>query len=101
MVVAAYAAITARRWSFKTSLFPLATGIPLFVLAGAQLMLELFGRDETTSGPAVELELSTHVDPALARTRVAGILTWIAGCSLLVSLVRFTVPVPPLLVSFL
>jgi len=101
MVVAAYAAITARRWSFKTSLFPLATGIPLFVLAGAQLMLELFGRDETTSGPAVELELSTHVDPALARTRVAGILTWIAGFILLVFLVGFPVAVPAFIFSFL
>jgi hypothetical protein len=72
MAVAAYAAFSARRWSFKASLFPLATSIPLFVLAGTQLILELFGGNEATSGPAVELELSTDVDPKVARKRSPG-----------------------------
>src|SRR2546427_9548834 len=35
--------------------------------------LELFGKDKAVRGPAVELELSTDVDPAVARKRVAGI----------------------------
>ena len=74
MIVAAYAVISARHWSFKAALFPLATAIPLFVLAGTQLILELFGGQETTSGPTVELEFSSDVDPAVARKRVAGIL---------------------------
>ena len=101
MAVAAYAVFSARRWPFKASLFPLATGIPLFVLAGAQLILELFGRGETTGGPAVELEFSTDVDPVVARKRVAGILTWIAGFILLVFLVGFPVAVPLFIFSFL
>ena len=101
MAVAAYAVVSARRWSFKTSLFPLATGIPLFVLVGAQLILELFGKGETTSGPAVELEFSTDVEPAVARKRVAGILAWIAGFILLVYLVGFPVAVPVFIFSYL
>ena len=101
MAVAAYAVVAARHWSFKASLFPLATGIPLFVLAGTQLILELFGRGETTSGPAVELEFSADVDPAVARKRVIGVLAWIAGFILLVFLVGFPVAVPVFIFSFL
>jgi len=101
MAVAGYAVISAGHWSFKAALFPLATAIPLFVLAGTQLILELFGGQETTSGPAVELELSTDVDPAVARKRVAGILAWIAGFILLVFLVGFPLAVPVFIFSFL
>jgi len=101
LIVAAYAMFSARRWSFKTSLFPFATGIPLFVLAGTQLILELFGKDKAVRGPAVELELSTDVDPAVARKRVAGILAWIAGFILLVFLVGFPIAVPVFIFSYL
>jgi hypothetical protein len=101
MAVAGFAVISARHWSFKAALFPLATAIPLFILAGTQLILELFGGQETTSGPAVELELSTDVDPAVARKRVAGILAWIAGFILLVFLVGFPLAVPLFIFSFL
>jgi hypothetical protein len=101
IAVAGYAVISARHWSFKAALFPLATAIPLFILAGTQLILELFGGQETTSGPAVELELSTDVDPAVARKRVAGILAWIAGFILLVFLVGFPLAVPVFIFSFL
>ena len=101
MAVAAYAVYSARRWTFKASLFPLATGIPLFVLAGTQLVLELFGKGETSGGPAVELEFSTDVDPVVARRRVIGMLVWIAGFILLVFLVGFPVAVPVFIFSFL
>jgi hypothetical protein len=101
MAVAAYAAYSARRWSFKAALFPLATSIPLFVLAGTQLILEVFNRDETTRGPAVELELSADVEPAVARRRITGILIWIAGFILLVFLVGFPIAVPVFIFSYL
>ena len=71
MIVAAYAVISARHWSFRSALFPLATAIPLFVLAGTQLILELFGGQETTSGPAVELEFSSDVDSRSGTQAVA------------------------------
>ena len=101
MAVAAYAVFSARRWSFKASLFPLATAIPLFVLAGTQLIFELFGGSEATSGPAVELELSTDVDPEVARKRITGMLIWIAGFILLVFLVGFPIAVPVFIFSYL
>lgn len=94
MAVAAYALFKARHWSFKAALFPFAVGIPLFILAGTQLVLEFFGGEDDIGGPAVELELSTDVDPAVARRRIFGILAWIAGFIVLVFLVGFPVAVP-------
>ena len=101
MAIAAYAMFSARRWSFKAALFPFATGTPLFILAGTQLLLEFFGGEENTAGPAVELELSTDVDPAVARRRIAGILTWIVGFIILVFLVGFPVAVPLFIFCYL
>jgi Tripartite tricarboxylate transporter TctB family len=102
MVVAACAVVLSRRWTFKAALFPLATGIPLFVLAGTQLMLELFGSDdEASGGPAVELEWSADVEPAVARKRIAGILAWIAGFIVLVFLIGFPIAVPVFIFSYL
>ena len=101
MVVAAYAVFKARHWSFKAALFPFATGIPLFVLAGTLFALDFIGGDESTSGPAVELELSTDVDPAIARRRIAGIVAWIAGFIALVFLVGFPIAVPVFIFLYL
>jgi putative tricarboxylic transport membrane protein len=102
MAVAAYAAFTARRWSFKTALFPLVTSIPLFLLAGTQFMLELFrGDQEAASGPAVELELTDDIEPRIARKRIVGILIWIAGFIALVFLVGFPIAVPVFIFSYL
>jgi hypothetical protein len=94
MAVAAYAVFSARHWSLKAALFPFATGIPLFVLAGTLFVLEFLGDDKSTGGPAVELELSTDVDPVVARRRIGGILAWIAGFIVLVFLLGFPVAVP-------
>ena len=49
----------------------------------------------------MELELSTDVDPKVARKRVAGILAWIAGFILLVFLVGFPIAVPVFIFSYL
>src|SRR5262249_56212878 len=94
MAVAAYAVFKARHWSFKAALFPFATGIPLFVLAGTLFVMEFLSGDEKSGGPAVEIELSSDVDPAVARRRIAGILAWIAGFIVLVFLVGFPIAVP-------
>jgi hypothetical protein len=94
MAVAAYAIFKARHWSLKAALFPFATGIPLFLLAGTLFVLDFVSGDENSGGPAIELELSSDVDPAVARRRIIGILVWIAGFIVLVFLVGFPIAVP-------
>jgi hypothetical protein len=99
--VAAYAVWAAVGWTFKTGLFPLTVSIPLLILAAAQLLMEIFGKAETTEGPAVDLEFSADVPPELARQRVIGAFLWVAGFILLVYLLGFPLAVPIFMLSYL
>lgn len=101
LVVAAYAVLSARHWSFKAALFPLTVGMSLFLLAAAQLTMDLFGKSETAKGPAVDLEFSADVAPDVARRRVIAIFAWIAGFILLVFLLGFPLAVPLFIFSYL
>jgi len=101
IAVAAYAVRSAWGWAFKASLFPLSVSIPLILLAAAQLLLDLFGKAETASGPSVDLEFGADVPPEIARRRVSAVLLWIAGFILLVFLLGFPVAVPVFMLSYL
>jgi hypothetical protein len=94
IAVAAYAAFAASGWTFKAALMPLAVSIPLIVLATTQLLLDLFGKAETASGPAVDLDFAADVPPEVARRRVIDTLLWIAGFIALVALNGFPIAVP-------
>jgi hypothetical protein len=76
-------------------------GIPLFVLALAQLLLDLFGKGETASGHSVDLEFAADVPPDVARRRAIGILLWIAGFIVLVFMLGFPIAVPVFIFSYL
>ena len=49
--VAAYAVVTALRWPPKAALFPLVMGIPLLVLALAQMLIEVRGASAPEDAP--------------------------------------------------
>jgi hypothetical protein len=92
--VAAFAVASAWRWPFKAALFPLAIGIPLGVLAGIQLVLDLRGRGEPAAGPAVDLQFGGDVPDGVAGQRAAMLFAWIVGFVALVWLVGFPIAVP-------
>ncbi|HWP57915.1 MAG TPA: tripartite tricarboxylate transporter TctB family protein [Candidatus Acidoferrales bacterium] len=96
-----YVVAEASQWSFKARFFPLVIAIPFIILVAAHLLLEHFGAPETTSGPAVDLELSAEVAPEVARRRVLALFSWIAGFIALVYLVSFPVAVPIFIFSYL
>jgi Tripartite tricarboxylate transporter TctB family len=77
--VAAYAVATAWSWPLKAALFPLVTGVPLFVLALTQFVLEL--RDP-------EPPISREVQKALVA------LGWMGAFIVLVLLAGFPIAVP-------
>lgn len=85
-LVAGYAVYAA--WSFpeKAALFPLVTGVPLFVLAVAQLVLQL--RDPE---PPVESE----------RRRTLEAFAWMVGFIALVVLAGFPTAVPVFVLAYL
>lgn len=47
MLAAGYAVLAARGWPWKAALFPMAIGIPLFLIAGAEVFLAAFGKQAT------------------------------------------------------
>jgi hypothetical protein len=87
-VVAAYAVYAALRWPPKAALFPLTMGIPLLVLAVAQVVMEL--RDAPpAAGPAGE------------RRRAFAVFVWMVIFIALVLLAGFPVAVPIFVFSYL
>ena len=87
-LVAAYAVLTAVRWPPKAALFPLVMGIPLLVLALAQVVM-----DWRAVSPPEE-------SPQEARAAIS-ILAWMAGFIALVFLVGFPLAVPLFIVGYL
>ena len=86
-VAAAYAVYAALRWPPKAALFPLTMGIPLLVLALAQVLIDL--RDPPQAAPAA------------ARRRSLAVFAWMAGFIALVLLVGFPVAVPVFVFCYL
>jgi Tripartite tricarboxylate transporter TctB family len=101
IAISGYVVYSASYWSFKAGFFPLATAIPLMILALLHLALVLFGAPETVGGPAVETEFSNEITPAVARRRAVAIFSWIAGFILLVYLLGFPFAVPLFLFFYL
>ena len=82
---AAYAVFTALRWPPKAALFPLVMGIPLLVLALAQMVIELRDPQRPEGSPSAALE----------------VLAWMAGFILLVVLLGFPLAVPLFIFGYL
>ena len=83
--VAAFAVYTALRWPPKAALFPLVMGIPLLVLAVAQLLVDL--RERPAAAPE--------------SARAWGILAWMVAFILLVLLLGFPIAVPVFVLAYL
>lgn len=99
--VAAYAVLAAWSWPLKAKLFPLAMGIPLLVLALAQLFLDLRGKAETAKGPVTDLAHSADVPPNVALRRTVVMFGWMTAFVLLVLLLGFSLAVPAFVFSYL
>jgi cytochrome b561 len=83
--VAGFAVYTALRWPPKAALFPLVMGIPLLVLAVAQLVMDLRERPPVTP----------------EARRAWGILAWMVGFIVLVLLLGFPLAVPVFVLGYL
>ncbi len=100
--VAAFAVVSALAWPLKAALFPLVMGIPLCLLALAQLVLDLRGAGRgAAGGPPMDLEPSAGVPPEIARRRTLAVFGWMAGFILLVLFVGFPAAVPLFVFAYL
>ena len=97
VLAAAYIVITALKWPLKTALFPIAIGIPVFCMAFAVFLLELFGKEkEKGHGGAqtMDFQLSKSEDEPLAMRRTIEMFLWILGWFFLILLVGFSLSIP-------
>ena len=92
VVLFAWAVWEARNWPLQARLMPWVVGIPMTVLALAQLVADLRGVEQKRSG--FESEFGEGLEPAVVRRRVLTILGWIGGFFLLIHLVGFLIAVP-------
>jgi len=87
-MVAAYAVLTALRWPSKAALFPLVMGIPLLVLAMAQMVIDWRGVRAPADAPR--------------DTRAAvSVLAWMTSFIALVFLLGFPLAVPIFIFGYL
>lgn len=101
MAVAAFSIYSASGWTFKTGFFPLAVSVPLLILATVQLLQEIFGKEDSAAGAAVDLDFASDVPAELARRRVLTTFGWIVGFILFVYLIGFPLTVPLFVLGYL
>jgi len=87
---------TSFKWPFKAALFPLAIGIPVFLMALAESVLSLFGKSGGAEEAAgFDFKLSTGgYDHQTALQRTLRIFAWIIGFFFLILLIGFPIAIP-------
>lgn len=93
-LAAFYALYASLHWPFRAALFPRVIGIPLLLLALVEMLLSVLREEKEREGHAVDFELTTDVDPVVAKKRTLAILGWIVGFLLLIVVTGFPIAVP-------
>jgi len=100
-LAAAWALVQTIGWPIKTSLYPRAVGIPLFLLAVAETLLSLRRGEEKDDGEALDVALSQDVSPDVAARRTAAVIAWIGGFYVAIILIGFPRAIPLFVFGYL
>ncbi|MEW6671313.1 MAG: tripartite tricarboxylate transporter TctB family protein [Thermodesulfobacteriota bacterium] len=94
--------ITAASWPFKTALFPVAIGVPVFFMAVTEFFINLFQKGEGVGDAAgFDFKLSDgDADSRTALRRTLSIFGWIFGFFILILLIGFPMAIPIFFVVF-
>ncbi len=101
MVVSAWAVLAATAWPWKAALFPLAIGIPVFLLAAAEFCVAATGRRASAEALAVDFVASQHVDRSLALRRTVATFTWLIAFAGLIVAFGFSLAIPIFVLLYL
>jgi len=93
-LIGGYTLYASMNWPFKTALFPRLIGVPLLILAAVETALSVFGAEKQREGPATDFQLTTDVEPAVARKRTLMIVGWTVGFFVLILAAGFPLAVP-------
>jgi hypothetical protein len=94
IVLSGWAVLTARAWPWKAALFPLVIGTPVLILAGIELLLELFSSGRQPQGQHMDFQLSEHLPKEVVLRRTATIFLWLFGFFVAIVLIGFPIAVP-------
>jgi hypothetical protein len=94
--------ISASGWPFKAALFPVAIGVPVFLMALAEFFINLLGKGEgLKEASGFDFELSDGgADSRTALGRTLHICAWIFGFFALILLVGFPIAIPIFFIVF-
>ena len=101
MAIGAGAAINALKWPLRSALFPIVMGIPVFLLALADLLLSFFEKEETDKRSAMDFKLSEDADQARATRRTLFAFAWIMGFFCLIIFLGFSIAIPIFVLLYL
>ena len=104
MLIGVTTASMAVKWPFRTALFPVLIGGCVFVMALADLLLGLFGKEDDSSQGALGTKLTDTtetVDPKTAFRRTLVMFAWIFGFFLMIVFLGFTIAVPLMVFLYL
>jgi hypothetical protein len=99
MALAAWAIHGAWDWPLKAKLFPLAIGVPLFLLAAAEVLWAIKG--SAARGDIPDFQLSTALPRSVMLRRTLVAMAWIVGFFIAILLAGFLVAVPVFVLVFL
>jgi len=94
MIMFGCALFVSRNFSFRAGLFPWAIGIPVFILANAQFVIDfrLGGRPKPPEEHTVDV--SSEIPRDVARRRTAQIFSWIVSFFVAIWLLGFPIGAP-------
>jgi len=94
MIITAGVFINALEWPLKASLFPIVISVPVFLMALADLVLNLTAGWKQEKKSVIDFKFSEDVDKQLALRRTLLTFGWLLAFFLMVILLGFPVTVP-------
>lgn len=95
----------AYEWRMQARLYPWAIGIPMILLAIAQVILDLRGvkaKAPSEAGPPtpMDFQFTKDIDPVTARNRAIVMFAWLAGFLGLIWFVGFSIGIAVMMFSY-
>jgi hypothetical protein len=93
----------AQEWRLQARLYPWAIGIPMLILAIAQVILDLKGVTAKQSADAtpMDFQFAKDIDPVTAKRRAITMFAWLAGFFLAIWLVGFPIAIALMMFTYL
>lgn len=96
----------AQEWRMQARLYPWAIGIPMVILAIAQVILDLKGvkakqSDDGAPPTPMDFQFTKDIDPVTAKKRAVIMFGWLLGFFALIWLLGFAIGIPLMMFTYL